>query len=126
MILLYAQRKDSAGAKEGDIVLARLADSPIGLKEPNFYVIIKSEDAAVEAQLQSMRDSGEPHPSIAYPYRVEKPGKEGDPVITEVSSKTADLSQYPDKADTTKPIPIEQNPAKAPITDKPKEVKAVK
>ena len=124
MILLYGQRVDGGSAKAGDIVLARLADSPVGKREFYHYIVVKSDDPVVEAQLQARRDAGEAHPSIVYPYRTEKTDKAGNVVIDEPSTKAMVMVAYPEKDDPTVAYPVEENPVKAPVADKPKAVEA--
>lgn len=104
--------------EKGDFIALRLDDSGWGsrelVREPDLekrtFLVVKWEDPFAEQLLRQMREDGEPHPSIAYPYKSEK---------GQFSTKQMDVERLPDPKDV--PDVIDLAKAQELTEEKPKE-----
>lgn len=80
-VLIHPHREN---AQEGDVLLVALSGHPWGTFDTKHLLVVKWEDAELEARLQDMATRG-PWPVISYPYKTKE----------RFSSKQIDLRKHP-------------------------------
>jgi len=92
-------RTPSAVAGRGDVIIAKLKNSPWSDPEKKLGLVIQKIDAELEARLLAEKSADNPYPVISYPYAE----LDGAGRVLQRSLQRADIDAMPNKAQVMNP-----------------------